>query len=80
MFDASVVTCMTGWFETEFEIETISLAILNKFLTAVFMYFIIVSVWNVLLLPHVGNYFIILIFWYRTSQYIYFLISTNLIY
>jgi len=38
MFDASMVTCMTGWFETEFEIEIISLAILNNFLTAIFTY------------------------------------------
>ena len=53
MFDASVVTCMvtsmvtcmTGWFQTEFEI--ISLAILNNFLTAIFTYFNTVLVWNV---------------------------------
>jgi len=37
---------MTGWFEIEFEIEIISLAILNNILTAIFMYFIIVLVWN----------------------------------
>ena len=37
MFDASMVTCLTGWFE----IEIISLAILNNFLAAIFMYFII---------------------------------------
>jgi hypothetical protein len=33
---------MTGWFETEFEIEIIALAILNNFLTGILMYFIIV--------------------------------------
>ena len=46
MFDTSMVTCMTSWFEIEFEIEIISLAILNNFLTAIFMHFIIVLVWN----------------------------------
>jgi len=40
MFDASMATCMNGWFEIEFEYETISLAILNNFLTAIFIYFI----------------------------------------
>jgi len=40
-----MVTCMTGWFEIE--IEIISLAILNNFLTAIFMCFIIVLVWNI---------------------------------
>jgi len=39
MFDASMVTCMTGCFETEFEIKIISLAILNNFLTVILMYF-----------------------------------------
>jgi len=47
MFDASMVTCMIVWFEIEFEIEIISLTILNNFLTAIFMYFVIVLVWNV---------------------------------
>ena len=47
MFDASMVTCMAGWFENEFEIEIISLAILNNILAAIFMYFIIVLVWNI---------------------------------
>ena len=47
MFDTSMDTCMTGWFEIEFEIEIISLAILNNFLTAIFMYFIVVLVWNI---------------------------------
>jgi len=46
MFDASMVTYMTGWFGTELEIEIISLAILNNFLTTIFMYFVIVLVWN----------------------------------
>jgi len=31
IFDASMVIRMTGWFETEFEIYIISLAILRKF-------------------------------------------------
>ena len=47
MFDASMVTCMTSLFEIEFEIEIISLAILNNFHTAIFTYFNIVLVWNV---------------------------------
>jgi len=47
MFDASMVTCLTGWFEIEFAIEIISLATLNNFLAAICMYFIIVLVWNV---------------------------------
>jgi len=47
MFDTSMVTCMTGWFEIEFEIEKNLLAILNNFLSAIFMYFTIVLVWNV---------------------------------
>jgi len=47
MFDTSMVAFTTGWFEIEFQIEIISLAILNKFLTAIFVYFIIVLVWNV---------------------------------
>jgi len=45
MFDASMVTCMTGWFEIEFEI--ISLAILNNILTARLIYFITLLAWNV---------------------------------
>ena len=44
MFGTFMVTCITGWFEIEFEIEIISLAILNNFLKAIFMYFIIVLV------------------------------------
>ena len=39
-----MVAFKTGWFEIEFEI--ISLAILNKFLTAFFTYIIIVLVWK----------------------------------
>jgi len=59
MFDASMVTCMTGWFE----IEIISLAILNNFLTAIFMYFIIVLVWNVYC-----NYCYYCLMWITTLQ------------
>ena len=47
MFDASMDTGMTGCFETEFEIEIISLAIFNNLPRAIFMYFITVLVWNV---------------------------------
>jgi len=35
MFDTSMVTSMKIWFEIEFEIEIISLAILNNFLTSI---------------------------------------------
>jgi hypothetical protein len=46
MFNTSLVTCMTGWCDIEFETKIISLAILKNSYIVIFKYFIIVLVNN----------------------------------
>jgi hypothetical protein len=56
MFDISVVTCMAGWIEIKMEI--FFLVILNNFIKAILMYFVIVLDWTVYR-NYVDNYFMI---------------------
>ena len=60
MFDISVVTCMAGWIEIKMEI--FFLVILNNFIKAILMYFVIVLDWTVYR-NYVDNYFMIVTIW-----------------